>query len=150
GRAPLLVFVAEDGSASVSAITERTIARYRENGVVVDVIDRGGIEDWIQKRAPEVSDADDPFRFLAFARSAGADAIGGLHRENLGWPTTGEFVRPWIINLARCTVGALFECSGTDISGVVPDDLELVDSSDVLADRNLTTPCVERRARRPF
>ena len=113
-QVPYLVFVLTDpvtaADTALSQCERLTIQGYRDRGVKVTELSRPEMDLWLEGEGKAYAKAHKYFQYMAFAKSRGADAIGGL---------TSEVVAPDdMFNQAGVEAGTYFYSWGLSLSGV--------------------------------
>lgn len=110
-QVPYLVFVLTDpvtaADTALSQCERLTIQGYRDRGVKVTELSRPEMDRWLEGEGKEHAKAHKYFQYLAFAKSRGADAIGGLTSEvvtpddSLNWGAeAGTYFYSWGLSLS--------------------------------------------------
>lgn len=86
-RVPYMIFVLTDpvtaADTALSQCERLTIQGYRDRGVKVTELSRPEMDRWLEGEGKEHAKAHKYFQYIAFAKSRGADAIGGLTSEEV-------------------------------------------------------------------
>lgn len=102
----LIIVIDCDEPPQFIPVRQATVARYMANGINVTTVSQTEIDKWIGDKHPDLEQRDEDLKYLRYAQTQSADAIGGIRRydnDDPNNPQDDPSGWPWIINLRRCS-----------------------------------------------